>query len=156
MGQSARKRVLVVDDDHDAADILVMLLQAEGCDCRAAYSGADALAAVARERPELVIVDLFMPLMSGDELARALRSAPAGDRLTLVAHTAMDSPAHQQAIQEAGFDRALLKPAALDELLRLAHDDEDEPPGPAWLHAGARPTAPAGAAGAAGFPGPRG
>jgi len=118
-----RRRVLVVDDNQDAADTLAMLLQAEGCDAEAVYGGAQALQAVARRRPDLVIIDLFMPLMSGDELARALRQGPFGDQMILVAHTAMSSHLHHEAIVSAGFDHHLVKPAAIDDLLALAADD---------------------------------
>ena len=124
MERAAKKQVLVVDDNHDAADTLAMLLEAEGCECRTAYSGGEALAAVDHHAPDLVILDLFMPHMSGDEVARRLREGPWGDHLVLVAHTAMSSHLHHQAILEAGFDHHLVKPASLDDLRALVRHDE--------------------------------
>jgi CheY-like chemotaxis protein len=123
MKGATKKQVLVVDDNRDAADTLAMLLEAEGCDCRTAYSGEEALAAVEREAPDIVILDLFMPRMSGDQVARTLRRGPLGTDLTLVAHTAMSSQLHHEAIVEAGFDRHLVKPASLEDLVALVSDD---------------------------------
>jgi CheY-like chemotaxis protein len=123
MKQAGGKRILVVDDNHDAADTLAMLLEAEGCVCCTAYSGEQALAVATTWHPEIVILDLFMPRMSGDEVARALRRTPAGRDMVLVAHTAMSSHLHHQAILEAGFDHHLVKPATLDDLMALLSDD---------------------------------
>jgi CheY-like chemotaxis protein len=121
-GRTKHRQVLVVDDNRDAADTLAMLLEAEGCECHTAYSGAEALALAERDHPDVVILDLFMPQMSGDEVARALRRRPHGREMTLIAHTAMSSYLHHQEIVEAGFDHHLVKPAALDELLALVSD----------------------------------
>lgn len=118
-----RRQVLVVDDNRDAADTLAMLLEAEGCECQTAYSGEEALAAAERGHPDIVILDLFMPQMSGDEVARALRKQPHGRDMTLIAHTAMNSYLYREEILDAGFDHHLVKPAALDELLALVGDE---------------------------------
>lgn len=126
MEQVRKKQVLVVDDNRDAADTLAMLLEAEGCECHTAYSGQQASLVAEREQPDFVILDLFMPYMSGDEVARALRASARGRPLTLVAHTAMSSYLNHPAILEAGFDHHLVKPAALDALLALACDKDDE------------------------------
>jgi CheY-like chemotaxis protein len=136
MMKQGRKRVLVVDDNQDAADTLVMLLQAEGCDAEAAYGGAQALTAAARYRPDVVVIDLFMPMMSGDEVARRLRNGPRGEDMVLVAHTAMSSHLHHETIIDAGFDHHLVKPAAMDDLLALAGND------PAALHSLSAGSAP--------------
>lgn len=126
MEQAKRKHVLVVDDNRDAADTLAMLLEAEGCDCHTAYSGEEALAAAETDPPDIVILDLFMPQMGGDQVARRLRSGPHGKEITLVAHTAMSSYLHHQAIIDAGFDHHFVKPVALDELLALVTEDDPE------------------------------
>lgn len=117
--------MLVVDDNRDAADTLAMLLEAEGCECHTAYSGQEALAIAERAQPDIVFLDLFMPQMSGDEVARALRRGPHGDDMTLVAHTAMSSYLHHDEILDAGFDHHLVKPAPLEELLALVSDDDE-------------------------------
>lgn len=114
-----KKRILVVDDNRDAADTLAMLFEAEGCECLVAYSGEQALALAAQAHPDIVILDLFMPRMSGDLVARELRRSPDGADMVLVAHTAMSSHLHHKAILEAGFDHHLVKPASLDDLLAL-------------------------------------
>jgi CheY-like chemotaxis protein len=117
-----RKRVLVVDDNRDTADTLVMLLEAEGCDSVAAYSGSDALATAEHLHPDLVIIDLFMPRMGGDELARLLRAGEHGEHMVLVAYTAMEQHLEDESIQQAGFDHHLVKPALPEDLLALARD----------------------------------
>jgi CheY-like chemotaxis protein len=125
MIERRRKRVLVVDDNRDAADTLAMLLEAEGCDCATAYDGDQALALAARLQPDLAIIDLFMPGMRGDELARLLRASDEHDAMVLVAHTAMSSHLHHDTIAEAGFDYHLVKPAMPDDLLALIDDRHD-------------------------------
>jgi CheY-like chemotaxis protein len=127
MEHAKKRHVLVVDDNHDAADTLAMLLEAEGCECHTAYSGEQALALAERDHPDVVILDLFMPHMSGDEVARALRDSPYGRNVTLVAHTAMSSYLHHQAILDAGFDHHLVKPALLDDLIALVIDEDPCP-----------------------------
>jgi len=130
-GERARKKqVLVVDDNHDAADTLAMLLEAEGCECQTAYSGEEALALAERELPDVVILDLCMPSMGGDQVARALRSGPHGNEVTLVAHTAMSSYLQHDEVLEAGFDLHLVKPAPLDELIALAQPGRRAAPNP--------------------------
>lgn len=110
-------RVLVVDDNQDAADTLAMLLHAEGCDCSTAYNADEAFAALHDELPDVVVIDLFMPRTSGDELARRVRQAFGARRPLLVAYTAMSSHLHDAPEDGAAFDRHLIKPATLDELL---------------------------------------
>jgi len=121
------KRVLVVDDNPDAADTLAMLLTCEGCECRTAYNGEQALALAERERPDVVILDLFMPHLGGAEVARRLRERAGAQCPLLVAHTAMSSYQYRGLVHEAGFDHHLVKPAALDELVALVCGDTDEP-----------------------------
>ncbi len=134
MTSAPGKQVLVVDDNHDAADTLAMLLEARGCVCRTAYSGEEAIAQVERATPDVVILDLFMPHMSGDQVARVLRRTPGGEQLVLVAHTAMSSQLHHDAILDAGFDHHLVKPAALEDLEAVL--DEPVVPGHAALYGG--------------------
>jgi CheY-like chemotaxis protein len=137
-----QKHVLVVDDNRDAADTLAMLLEAEGCECHTAYSGEEALALAERDHPDVVILDLFMPQMTGDEVARALRRGPHGRDMTLIAHTAMSSYLYRQEIAEAGFDHHLVKPAALDELLALVGDEPEPHALPRAARGHAAPTRP--------------
>jgi DNA-binding response OmpR family regulator len=111
-------RVLVVDDDQDAADSLGMLLGMIGAEARVAYDGAAALDALPSFRPELVLLDLGMPGMDGWELARRIRSrADALPRL--VALTGWDRSDDRRRTREAGFEDHLVKPVALSALRAL-------------------------------------
>lgn len=117
--QSGALRVLVIDDDHDVADSLVMLLETFGADVRVAYSGDAGLETVAAFRPKLVFLDIGMPQMDGYETARRLRALPQGRALTLVALTGWGQEQISARAREAGFDRQLTKPAGLADLEQL-------------------------------------
>jgi CheY-like chemotaxis protein len=110
------RRVLVVDDNHDVTDTVGDVVRLLGHDVRTAYDGRAALAIAAEFEPDLVLLDLGMPGMSGYEVARALRARPDGDRVILVAATGWGQPQDRQATREAGFDLHLVKPAALATL----------------------------------------
>jgi two-component system, chemotaxis family, CheB/CheR fusion protein len=107
-------RVLVVDDNVDAADSLAALLRLMGRDARAVYDGESALAAIEEFRPELAILDLGMPGMDGYELAERLRERYAAADLRLVALSGHGQT--QDAARAAGFDLHLVKPAGADDL----------------------------------------
>ncbi|HET7546610.1 MAG TPA: ATP-binding protein [Usitatibacter sp.] len=115
----AGRRVLVVDDNRDAADTLAEILRLHGFDARAAYDGAGALR-LARERaPQVAFLDLDMPGMKGIELAQRLR-ALVGAELRLGALTGLGSKADIDATRAAGFHAHLTKPAAVDEVIAFA------------------------------------
>ncbi len=117
-------RVLVVDDNHDAADSLALLLQAGGHQARTAYDGFEALRAVAEFKPRWVLLDIGMPGMNGHEVARALRSRPGGDQLRLVAVTGWGQADDRRLTQASGFDVHLVKPVEPTALLQLLEQDE--------------------------------
>lgn len=103
-------RVLVIDDNVDATNSLCLLLQSLGHDCRAAYDGPSGIAQAQEFNPDVVLLDLGMPVMSGYDVARALRaSAP---RLALVAVTGWGDEVAQRKVREAGFDHHLVKPVS--------------------------------------------
>lgn len=108
-GVSAQRRVLVVDDDHDSAIGLAMLLQADGHLVRTAADGSAALAEASSFAPELVILDLALGDMSGYELAKELRRR-LGDRPVLVALTGFDGETVVRQCHAAGIDRHMVKP----------------------------------------------
>jgi PAS domain S-box-containing protein len=113
-------RVLVVDDNVDAADGLALLLDLQGYETRVAYDGATALEAVKEFRPEVAILDIGMPLMDGYELARRLREAPETEKTVLVAMTGWGQVEDLRKAREAGFHHHLVKPsepATLEKLL---------------------------------------
>ena len=113
------RRILVVDDNRDAADSLAMLLRFDGHDVRTAYDGQTAIALARLQPPEVVICDISMPDMSGFELARQLRQVLGLRDSLLVALSgyAQDEDRHRS--QEAGFNAHLTKPAHLDSLKAL-------------------------------------
>lgn len=116
---SARRRVLVIDDDHDVADSLVIFLETFGASVRAAYGGEDGVAAVQEFRPELIFLDLGMPKIDGYETARRIRALPEGRSVKLVALTGWGQGQIQDRARDAGFDCQLTKPAGIEELQAL-------------------------------------
>ncbi len=119
-----RFRILVVDDNEDAADTLAMLLRMWGHDVHTAYSGEDALESARDYRPDCMLLDIRMPGMDGYTLARRLRQEPSLRQSQLVALSAYSSEEHGRRAREAGFDHWLVKPAdpkALEGLLSMLH-----------------------------------
>ena len=112
-------RVLVVDDNQDAADTLAVLLSLWGYDCRVNYDGASALQMARDYRPHCLLLDISMPGMDGYTVARQIRQQPELGSVKLVALTAYSDEKHAQRIQEAGFDHHVVKTANPDELERL-------------------------------------
>jgi DNA-binding response OmpR family regulator len=108
--------VLVADDNRDAADSLAMLLQIDGHDVRVAHGGSAALALAQAFRPEVALLDLGMPDLSGYEVAHALRREPWGKDIYLIALTGWGQEADRRRSRDAGFDCHLTKPADPDEL----------------------------------------
>ncbi|MEP6790736.1 MAG: ATP-binding protein [Ramlibacter sp.] len=114
-----RRRVLVVDDNRDAAESLAMVLEMLGADVRVAHDGMAAIEAFGAYRPSVVLLDIGMPGMNGYEVARALRLRGAEIPATLVALTGWGQDADRQRAKEAGFDHHLVKPAEIDALQQL-------------------------------------
>lgn len=113
----SQRRVLIVDDNTDAAETMRLLMQSIGAgDVRTAASGQEALEAGAQLRPDIVLLDLSMPGMDGYEVARRMRAEPWGKAALLVALTGWGQEQHRRRSQEAGFDRHLIKPADMDAL----------------------------------------
>jgi PAS domain S-box-containing protein len=112
-------RVLVVDDNRDAADSLGMLLRFLGAEVQVAHDGREALAAFESYRPRLVLLDIGMPEMDGYEVARAIRRRDAGRSVPLVALTGWGQDEDRRRAREAGFDHHLIKPPELEALRSL-------------------------------------
>lgn len=112
----APRKVLVVDDNRDAADSLGMMVRMLGHEVECLYDPADVMARVRETRPELLFLDIGMPGMDGRELATRLRALPGGDALTLVAVSGWGQPHDIQRSHEAGFDRHLVKPPRPDAI----------------------------------------
>lgn len=113
-------RVLIVDNDHDTTDMFGMLLGLDGRTThRLAYSGAEALSIAPSFRPELVLIDLGMPDMSGLALAQKLRELPEAKSAMLAAVTGYTDTARKDLAEDAGFDHYLIKPVTSDSLHEL-------------------------------------
>jgi CheY-like chemotaxis protein len=113
-------RVLVVDDNEDSALSLAMLLEMQGYAVTTAFRGTEALQKVEEdEAPEVALLDIGLPDMSGYELARRLRSSPRGAPLTLVALTGWGQDEDRRAAEGAGFDHHFTKPVDPDALEQL-------------------------------------
>jgi PAS domain S-box-containing protein len=112
------RRLLIVDDNRDAAVALALLLKSEGHEIHVAYDGERALELARQVRPEAVLLDLGLPGIDGFEVGRRLRSE-FGSELLLVAVTGYGQEQHRTGVRDAGFDRHLIKPVTL-ECLREA------------------------------------
>lgn len=113
------RRILVVDDNRDAADSLCQLLEAQGAQATPVYDGAEALATLARFQPHAIVLDLGMPVMDGCEVARRIRRDPALAAIRLVALSGWGQAADREGTRRAGFDHHLTKPANMGELASL-------------------------------------
>ena len=113
------RRVLLVDDNRDSAESLAQLLQLFGHEIWQAYSGRDALAAARSHLPDLVLLDIGMPDLSGYEVARQIRAEPSLAGTTLVALTGYGSEEDRRRSLAAGFDCHLVKPIDFDDLERI-------------------------------------
>ena len=112
----APRRILVVDDNQDAAQTLGMLLTHLGAEVEIAHDGPAALTAFARRRPDMVLLDIGMPGMDGYEVARRLRHDGGAKGVPIVALTGRGQEADRHRVRDAGFDRHLVKPADLATL----------------------------------------
>ena len=113
------RRILVVDDNADAANSLAMLLEHQGHEVSTAHDGAEALVKARKLRPHLVFLDLGMPRMGGLEAAACLRSSSNGEPMTLVALTGWGQQQDHERTRAAGFDWHLLKPIDPNDLAKV-------------------------------------
>ena len=117
---TARRRILVVDDNRDAAISLALVLEVMGHELQTAHDGLEALDLAAAFRPDLVLLDIGMPKLNGYDTARRIREQTWGKSMVLVALTGWGQDEDKRKSQEAGFDAHLVKPVdptALDKLL---------------------------------------
>jgi CheY-like chemotaxis protein len=119
-GRGGRKRrILVVDDNLDGAESLAMLLKFSGHETHTAGDGYGALQAVSEFRPDVVLLDIGLPGMSGYDVCRALRQQPDGNDLMLIAVTGWGQDDDRQRSLDAGFDLHVVKPVDLKALLKM-------------------------------------
>jgi PAS domain S-box-containing protein len=114
--QQARRRILVIEDNTDAANSLCEALQLDGHEVEVAFNGRDGLACARRFRPEVVLCDIGLPGMDGFDVARAFRADEDLKSTALVALTGYALPEDRKRAAEAGFDWHLAKPPSLDKL----------------------------------------
>jgi signal transduction histidine kinase len=112
-------RILVVDDNHDSAHSLALLLEMQGHEVQTAYDGLAALEAVEAFDPDAVVLDIGLPRLDGYEAARRIRARPRLKPLLLVALTGYGHEENRLQAQAAGFDHHLVKPVDLDVLQQL-------------------------------------
>jgi CheY-like chemotaxis protein len=114
------RRVLIVEDNHDSAELLSLLLAREGHETRVAHDGAEAIALAAAFRPNIAFLDIGLPDMSGYDLLSVLRSHPelAGCKFVAVTGYEELSPGSGA----SGFDAHLVKPVDLDAVVHLVLD----------------------------------
>ncbi|MGH8299331.1 MAG: response regulator [Steroidobacteraceae bacterium] len=123
--QRVTRRILIADDNNDALESLATLLQLGGHEVYTATNGGTALQSAERHLPEVVLLDIGMPMLDGYEVAKRIRAQPWGQRITLVALTGWGQDSDRRRSREAGFDSHLVKPLDLetltDLLARLPH-----------------------------------
>jgi CheY-like chemotaxis protein len=115
----APHRILVVDDNHDAAESMQVLLRLMGANVCAAFDGLEALEVAATFRPEAVLLDIGMPKLHGYDTARRFREEEWGKDMVLVALTGWAREEDRRRSEEAGFDGHLVKPVEVSALRDL-------------------------------------
>jgi PAS domain S-box-containing protein len=115
-------RVLIADDNQDAADILASLMELEGHEVRVAYEGQAALAVYHGFHPHVAFLDIGMPVLTGLQIAEAIRASEGGGDVTLVAITGWGQAADRANTLRAGFNHHLTKPASFDKLEEILRD----------------------------------
>jgi CheY-like chemotaxis protein len=130
-GQASKRRILVVDDNIDAANSLGRLLSLHGNEIRVVHSGAAALAEIVRFHPRVVLLDLGMPIMDGFETAEQIHARFADRDIDLIAITGWGQERDRQQTEAAGFTAHLIKPVNFDQLEAILHRIMTSEPSPA-------------------------
>ncbi|GJH13762.1 response regulator [Caballeronia novacaledonica] len=118
-GVAPGRRILLVDDSDDAALAMSMLLEALGHEVRTEHDGPRALASIDDFKPDVVVLDIGLPGMSGFDVAREMRKRDATRSVLLLALTGWGSEADRQSALDAGFDHHLTKPVDVTDLEAL-------------------------------------
>jgi PAS domain S-box-containing protein len=127
----ATLRILVVDDNVDAAFMLSMILKRQGHEVHAIHGGEEALAIMPEFKPDLVLMDIGMPNMDGYEACRRMRSMDALKHTHIIALTGWSSETDKQRVRNAGFDQHLVKPLSGEELAAVMQELAERKYGPA-------------------------
>lgn len=116
---ATQRRVLIVDDNRDSADSLAMLLEITGNKTFLAHDGLEALDAIEKYRPEVVLLDIGLPKLDGHEVCRRVREKSWGKDIVIIALTGWGQEDDRRKSEEAGFNGHLVKPVDYDNLLSL-------------------------------------
>lgn len=116
---AATHRILIVDDSPDIVDSLAALLEMDGHETFMAYDGLEAIEVAEQVRPDVVLLDIGLPLLNGYEVGRRIREQPWGKPMLLVALTGWGQAEDRRLSREAGFDHHLVKPVDYNDLARL-------------------------------------
>ena len=116
---SPQRRILIVDDNKDSADSLALLLEITGNETYMAHDGEEAVAAIEKHRPEVVLLDIGLPKLDGHEVCRRVREQPWGKDIIVIALTGWGQEDDRRKSEEAGFNGHLVKPVDYDKLLQL-------------------------------------
>jgi CheY-like chemotaxis protein len=112
-------KILIADDNRDAAQSLGTLLELSNHEVLIAHDGEEALRIARRAMPDAMILDIGMPRITGDQVARALRSEPWGGKVLMIAVTGWGEPQDKASAAAAGFDHHLTKPIDIDAIEKL-------------------------------------
>ena len=113
---SSMKKILIVDDNADMRELITLWLRANGFRAITAKNGCEAIDKAVSEKPDLVLLDIMMPVMDGRETVRILRSQPETKDIPVVAATALTSSSDLESCLEAGCDDYIVKPFTYDGL----------------------------------------
>ena len=116
------RRILIVDDNRDAATSLALLLELSGHDVHTAYDGLQALEAAARLLPDVVFLDIGLPGLTGYQIAARMRTQAWGRDLQLAALTGWGNVEDREESKRAGFDAHFVKPVNLDDVMAFIRD----------------------------------
>lgn len=119
---AANKRILLADDNRDAAESLAIILRLEGHEVDLAHDGLEALRAFGARTPDIALLDIGMPHTNGYEVARHIRAAPNGRAVLLIAITGWAQDSDKAQSRAAGFDHHLTKPIEPEALIALIAD----------------------------------
>ena len=120
--RGASRRVLVVDDNEDSADMVRLFLEDLGHEIRVACDGPTALEAAAAFAPEMVLLDIGLPGLSGYEVAERMRRIPSCQEIPIIAMTGYARDTDRAEAERAGFTAHLAKPISIDRLATLVHE----------------------------------
>ncbi|WP_254508254.1 hybrid sensor histidine kinase/response regulator [Anatilimnocola floriformis] len=120
--KKGRRKILVVDDNRDSAITLAMLLKITGNELQTAHDGQEAVTKAEQFQPEIILLDIGMPIMDGYQACRAIRTQPWGQRIKIVALTGWGQESDRRQTREAGFDAHLVKPVEHALLVKTIDD----------------------------------